>query len=89
MTMIHLRSLGSFTTARHIPKKDNNVEWLKKQDDNKLRSLRAEMDRIRAGQSRKRTVPEYTFVGIGFSFGGKGSKMFHPAGNLLMLTSTI
>ena len=43
-----ISSLGSYTRTKPIPKKDKKVEELKLKHDYEIKSLRAEMERIRA-----------------------------------------
>jgi hypothetical protein len=47
-----LRSLGSYTKPKPIPKKDKIVEELTLQHQFEIKSLRAEMERIKAEQRR-------------------------------------
>ena len=50
-----ISSLGSYTRTKPIPKKDRKVEELKLKHDYEIKSLRAEMERIRADQRRLQT----------------------------------
>ena len=50
-----LSSLGSYTRTKPIPKKDKLVEELKRQHEHEIKSLRAEMERIRVDQRRLQT----------------------------------
>jgi hypothetical protein len=47
-----LRSLGSYTKTKPIPKKDKVIEELRLQHQFEIKSLRAEMDRMKAEQRR-------------------------------------
>jgi len=47
-----LRSLGSYTRPKPIPKKNKLVEEMKLQHEFKIESLRTEMERMKAEQRR-------------------------------------
>ena len=51
-----LRSRGSYTKPKPIPKKDKLVEELKLQHQFEIKSLRAEMERMKAEQRRLKTT---------------------------------
>ena len=78
-----LNSLGSYTRTKPIPKKDKKVEELKLQHEYEIKSLRAEVEGIRADQRWLQTEVSSIQTQNTIFVPRKGSETSHSDGDLL------